>query len=60
MWILIVLGVIVIFAFVFMIWTLCAAGPKDSLDYQLECLKQEYAKQQRNKTRVKVDNNFYS
>ena len=59
MWILIVLGVILLIAFVFMIWTICAAGPKDSLDHQMECLKQEYAKQQRKKIRVKVDERYY-
>lgn len=59
MWILCVLGVIVLFAFGFMIWCLCAAGPKDTLDHQLECLKAEYAKQQRKKIRVKVDGRYY-
>lgn len=57
--ILIILGVIVFFAFGFMIWCLCAAGPKDTLDHQLECLKKEYAKQQRKKIRVKVDDRYY-
>lgn len=56
---LIILVVVVIFAFGFMLWTICAAGPKDTLDYQMECLRKEYAQKQRNKTRVKVDDNFY-
>ena len=57
--ILIVFGVIVLFSFGFMLWTICAAGPKDTLDHQLECLRQEYAKQQRKKIRVKVDGKYY-
>ena len=55
---LIILVIIVIFAFGFMLWTICAAGPKDTLDYQLECLKQEYAKKERNKIRVKTNGRY--
>lgn len=55
----IIIGVLVILGIIFMLWCTCAAGPKDSLDYQLDCLRKEYAKKQRNKIRVKVDGRYY-
>ena len=54
-----IIGILVALVICFGLWAACAASPKDPLDYQLECLRKEYAKKQRNRIRVKVDGRYY-
>ena len=52
-----IIAVLIIIVIGFGLWVMCAAGPKDSLDYQIECLKKEYAKQKR-KHEITVRDNY--